>query len=425
MTTEPATTTGGTGDFTIRAGFIPLLDAAIMIVAKEMGFAKAEGIDLVLIRESSWASIRDRVALGHFDVAHMLAPMPIAASLGLTPLGGKIITPMCLGLGGNAITVSNAVWLGMSEHGADNSGDPRIAGEALRAVVAERKARGLPRPTFAVVHPFSSHNYYLRYWLAACGIDPRTDVAITIVPPPYMSDALAGGHIDGYCVGEPWNSASVVAGVGHIVTTTSAIWKSSPEKVLGARADWAERNPEALAALIRAMHRASLWCDSAKNAGEIVELLSSSRYLDVAPSTMMTGLTGRLALGEDQPQTLPDFRYFARRAATFPWISHGLWFFSQMVRWGQCELTPATLETARLGIRPDLYRKALGPLGVALPNASAKVEGSLTMETPVATSDGRLFLGPDGFFDGKIFDPDLIQEYVAGFDIAGGAPEEE
>lgn len=407
---------------TIRAGFIPLLDAAILILARIKGFAEEEGIDLVLVQESSWANIRDRVALGHFDVAHMLAPMPIAASLGLTPFGGAVITPMCLGLGGNAITVSNAVWYGMSMAGADNSGDPRIMGDALRAVVEDRKRKGLARLTFAVVHPFSSHNYYLRYWLAACGIDPRTDVTLTVVPPPYMADALAGGHIDGYCVGEPWNSASVVAGVGHIVTTTSAIWKSSPEKVLGARADWAEKNPEALAALLRAMHRASLWCDSPKNAPELVELLSSSRYLDVAPSAMLAGVTGRIALGDGQPQPVPDFRYFAKRAATFPWISHGLWFFSQMVRWGQIDLTPATLEVARRSIRPDLYRKALGPLGVALPNASAKIEGTLTMETPVATANGRLFLGPDGFFDGKVFDPDLIEDYVAGFEIKGPGP---
>lgn len=404
---------------TIRAGFIPLLDAAILIIARIKGFAEEEGIDLTLVQEFSWANIRDRVALGHFDVAHMLAPMPIAASLGLTPFGGGVITPMCLGLGGNAITVSNAVWHGMSVAGASNSGDPAAMGEALRAVVADRKARGLPRLTFAVVHPFSSHNYYLRYWLAACGIDPRIDVGLTVVPPPYMADALAGGHIDGYCVGEPWNSASVVGGVGHIITTTSAIWKSSPEKVLGARADWAERNPEALAGLLRAMHRASLWCDAPKNAPELVELLSSSRYLDVPPSTMLAGLTGRIRLGDGLPEAVPDFRYFARRAATFPWVSHGLWFFSQMVRWGQAELTPATLQTVRQSLRPDLYRRALGPLGVALPNASAKVEGTLTMETPVATANGRLFLGPDGFFDGKVFDPDLIEDYVKSFAIQG------
>ncbi|MFA5119789.1 CmpA/NrtA family ABC transporter substrate-binding protein [Zavarzinia sp.] len=407
---------------TIRAGFIPLLDAAILILAKTQGFAEEEGIDLVLVREHSWANIRDRVALGHFDVAHMLAPMPIAASLGLTPLGGAVITPMCMGLGGNAITVSNAVWHGMTLAGADNSGDPMLMATALRQVVEARKAAGLPRLTFAVVHPYSSHNYELRYWLAAVGIDPRHDIALTVVPPPYMSDALAGGHIDGYCVGEPWNSASVVAGVGHIATTTTAIWRSSPEKVLGMRLDWAERNPEAASALLRAMHRASVWADSPKNAEAIVDLLSSTTYLDVAPSTLMAGLTGRIALGAGQPQLVPEFRYFSRRAATFPWISHGLWFFSQMVRWGQAELTPQTLEIARKSVRPDIYRRALGPLGVALPNASAKVEGTLTMETPVATASGRLFLGPDGFFDGRVFDPDLIEDYVASFEIKGPGP---
>lgn len=411
--------------FAIRAGFIPLLDAAILIIAKVRGFAQEEGIDLTLIREASWANIRDRLALGHFDVAHMLAPMPLAASLGLTPIGGSVITPMCMGLGGNAVTVSNAVWHGMSQAGADNSGDPMKMGQALREVIAARRAAGKPPLTFAVVHPFSSHNYELRYWLAAVGIDPRVDIALTIVPPPYMADALAGGHIDGYCVGEPWNSATVVAGVGHIATTTTAIWRSSPEKVLGMRSDWAEQNPEAAAALLRAMHRASLWCDSPRNHQEMVDLLSTSTYLDVAPSTMMAGLSGRITLGAGQPQLIPEFRFFARRAATFPWISHGLWFFSQMVRWGQAELTPATLEIVRRSIRPDLYRKALGPLGVALPNASAKVEGTLTMETPVATANGRLFLGPDGFFDGMVFDPDHIEDYLNSFAIRGPSPEAE
>jgi NitT/TauT family transport system ATP-binding protein len=408
--------------FAIRAGFIPLLDAAILIIAKIRGFAEEEGIELTLIREASWANIRDRLALGHFDVAHMLAPMPIAASLGLTPFGGSVITPMCMGLGGNAVTVSNAVWHGMHMAGADNSGDPMAMAVALRSVVESRKAQAKPPLTFAVVHPYSSHNYELRYWLAAAGIDPRTDIGLTVVPPPYMADALAGGHIDGYCVGEPWNSAAVVAGVGRIVTTTTAIWRSSPEKVLGMRSDWAEQNPDAAAALLRALYRASLWCDSPKNAQEMVELLSTPSYLDVAQSTLMAGLTGRIAFGEGQPQLVPEFRSFARRAATFPWISHGLWFFSQMVRWGQAELTPATLETVRRCIRPDLYRKALGPLGVALPNASAKVEGSLTMETPVATANGRLFLGPDGFFDGMVFDPDRIEDYVAAFAIRGAGP---
>ncbi|MDD3447197.1 MAG: CmpA/NrtA family ABC transporter substrate-binding protein [Zavarzinia sp.] len=405
---------------TIRAGFIPLLDAAILIVAKARGFAEEEGIDLVLARESSWSNIRDRVSLGHFDVAHMLAPMPIAASLGLTPFGGPVITPMAFGIGGNAVTVSNALWHGMKLAGADNSGDPMRMLGALRHVVEARKATGETRLTFGVVHPFSSHNYELRYWLAAGGIDPTRDVALTIVPPPFMADALAGGHIDGYCVGEPWNSAAVVAGVGAIVTTTSAIWRSSPEKVLGMRRDWAEANGDAVSALLRALYRASQWCDSPRHTEELVQILSRSSYLDVASSTLRGGLTGHLVLGDGLARNVPDFRHFSRHAATFPWISHGLWMFSQMVRWGQAELTPQAIETVRQSVRPDLYRKALGPLGVALPNASAKIEGTLTMETPVATANGRLFLGPDGFFDGKIFDPDLIEDYVASFAIRGG-----
>ena len=188
----------------IVAGFMPLLDSAVLVAAKVKGFADAEGLDLALVRETSWANIRDRMAVGHFQVAHVLAPMPIASNLGLTPLAVSTIAPMALGLGGNAITVSNELWARMVEHGAAADFDPARAGRALKQVVAARAARSEPVLRFAVVHPYSGHNYELRYWLAACGIDPAQEVDIVIVPPPLMADALASGAIDGYCVGEPW-----------------------------------------------------------------------------------------------------------------------------------------------------------------------------------------------------------------------------
>jgi two-component system, oxyanion-binding sensor len=217
----------------VTAGFLPLLDSAILVAAKEKGFAEAEGVELLLVRENSWASIRDRLAVGHFNVAHMLAPMPIACNLGLTPLAAQTIAPMALGLGGNAVTVSLEVWRAMRERGAAIDLDPSSTGAALAVAIAERAGLGLERLRFAVVHPHSGHNYELRYWLSACGIDPDADIEIVIVPPPLMADALEAGRIDGYCVGEPWNTAAVVKGVGRIVTVKAAIWKSSPEKVLG------------------------------------------------------------------------------------------------------------------------------------------------------------------------------------------------
>jgi len=217
-------------DHSINAGFMPLFDSAVLVAAHEIGFARREGIDLRLSRETSWANIRDRIAIGHFGVAHMLGPMPLACNLGLTPLVSDTIVPFSLGLGGNCVTVSNAVWAGMAEHGALPDLDPMRSGHALRDLIRTRSTGGDNALRFAVTHPHSGHNYELRYWLAGCGIDPAREVEIVIVPPPFMADAMAAGRIDGYCVGEPWNSVSVVARTGHIATVKAAIWRNSPKR---------------------------------------------------------------------------------------------------------------------------------------------------------------------------------------------------
>lgn len=397
----------------IVAGFMPLLDSAVLVAAKEKGFAAAEGIALTLVRETSWASIRDRMAVGHFEVAHLLAPMPIAANLGLTPLAARTIAPIALGLGGNAITVSRALWARMADHGAAPDLDPAAAGHALRRVLAEAAA---PRDTllrFAVVHPFSGHNYELRYWLAACGVDPERDVEIAILPPPLMADALVAGTIDGYCVGEPWSTAAAVAGEGRIATVKAALWRSSPEKVLGVAAHWADAEPDALAALLRALARAAEWCGVAENHGELADILAVRTYVDRPAAWLRHGLSGALCVGAGEIREVPDFFVPFARAATFPWKSHALWFYSQMVRWGHVAHTAAHAAIARETYRPDLYRSALKPLGIALPAANAKVEGALTAPTPVGSAGASLTLGPDGFFDGALFDPDRLDAYIA------------
>ncbi|RWD70062.1 CmpA/NrtA family ABC transporter substrate-binding protein [Mesorhizobium sp.] len=398
----------------ITAGFMPLFDSAVLVTAAEMGFAAREGIELKLQRETSWANIRDRIAIGHFDVAHMLGPMPLACSLGLTPLASETIVPFSLGLGGNCVTVSNAVWDGMAAQGAAPDLDPGRAGAALGALIRERAGAGREPLRFAVVHPHSGHNYELRYWLAACGIDPDRNIEIVIVPPPFMADALAAGRIDGYCVGEPWNSAAVAAGTGRIVTVKALLWRNSPEKVIGARKTWAEENPEALAALLRALHHAARWCQEPANRGELAALMAKPAFLGQPEAIQMPALTGRLQLGGGVERRVKDFFLPFDKAANFPWKSHALWFYTQMVRWGQLPHTPQNLAIARDCYRPDLYRSALKPLGVALPGANAKVEGALKVATPVGSAGASLVLGPDGFFDGQIFDPDRIDAYIAG-----------
>ncbi|TJV45844.1 MAG: ABC transporter substrate-binding protein [Mesorhizobium sp.] len=396
----------------ITAGFMPLFDSAVLVAAGELGFARREGIDLTLHRETSWANIRDRIAIGHFHLAHMLGPMPLACNLGLTPLASETIVPFSLGLGGNCVTISNAVWKGMAAHGAAPDLDPARAGAALGALIRERAAAGHDPLRFAVVHPHSGHNYELRYWLAACGIDPQREIEIVIVPPPFMADALAAGRIDGYCVGEPWNSAAVAAGTGHIVTVKALLWRNSPEKVVGVRKAWAEQSPEALAALLRALHHSARWCQDPANRAELADVMAKTGFLGLPPAVQMPILTGHLQLGGGADLDIDDFFVPFEKAANFPWKSHALWFYTQMVRWGHVAHTPDNLAIARDCYRPDLYRSALKPLGVALPGANSKVEGALKAATAVGATGAGLVLGPDGFFDGQIFDPDQIEAYV-------------
>lgn len=402
-----------TANIRITAGFMPLLDSALLVAAKEKGFARGEGVDLQLVRETSWANIRDRLAVGHFQAAHVLAPMPIACNLSLTSLAAPTIAPMALGLGGNAVTVSKTLWAAMAGEGAAGNLDPVSTGKALKAVVAKRRGASLRPLRFAVVHPHSGHSYELRYWLAACGIDPKRDIEIVIVPPPLMADALAVESIDGLCVGEPWNTACVVLGHGRIVTVKAAIWRSSPEKVLSADLRWAEAEPEALAALLRALCKASQWCSARENHAELAAILAAPAYIARPQEWMLPALTGRVQAEPGHAIEIDDFFLPFSRAATFPWKSHALWFYSQMVRWEQVAHSAANAAIARDTYRPDLYRAALKSLGVALPVANAKVEGALSTPTPVGSAGASLTLGPDGFFDGSLFDPDEIDSYIA------------
>lgn len=393
----------------VHAGFIPLVDAAILIAAREKGFAAEEGIDLTLVKETSWANIRDRMAIGHFDVAHMLAPMPLAAALGLMPLPLKIVAPMALGIGGNAITLSTPLFDEMAALSPMDSMDAVQTGDGLRRLIDSRKSNGEAPLVFGVVHPYSGHNYELRYWLAASGIDPETDVEIVIVPPPLMADALKSGMLDGFCVGEPWNSVAVDLGVGRTLTTKSRIWRNSPEKVLGVSEKFQQQNPDLLSALIRALYKAAQWSGDPTNIPALAALLSSTNYIDVSSNLLERSLRGQM----DATQTPdPDFFIPFAKAATFPWHSHGLWFYSQMVRWGHVKWSPDHISAVTGCYRPDLYRKALGDLASSIPSANAKVEGALKQPVHVGTTKGELLLGPDGFFDGEIFDPDHLHAYL-------------
>lgn len=392
----------------VVAGFLPLLDSAVLVAARERGFAAAEGIDLSLVKETSWATLRDRLSVGQFDVAHVLAPLPIAQNLGLMPLKTKLVVPFALGLGGNAITVSVSLAGQMQTQGFRADGTANHAGQALRQVIQDRVQNALSPLVFGVVHAFSSHAYELRYWLAASGINPDRDVSIVVVPPSLLPDALASGEVDGFCVGEPWNSLCVLRGDGAIVTTKSQIWKSSPEKVLVARKEWSERQRDSLLHVIRALHRAAQWCADPDHAAELAQMMAGVAYLNTDPALLLNSLMGRLPGHGHQS----DFLLFFQRAANFPWQSHASWFFSQMVRWHEVDYSPEAAEQARMTYRPDIYRAALSGLDAQLPGASSKVEGALLQTTPMPALNGPIDLGPDGFFDGQRFDPERIQDYL-------------
>ena len=406
----------------VVVGFIPLLDCAPLVVAAEKGFAAQEGIDLTLVRETSWANIRDRVVVGHFDAAHMLGPMAIASTLGIGHLKVPIVAPLALGLGGNAITVSQSLWHSMCDHGGAAGATPRAQGAALRRVVELREREGKEPLTFAMVYPFSAHNYELRYWLAACGIDPDRQVRLVVMPPPLLVDAMREAQIDGFCVGEPWNSLAVSVGVGTIAMATTQIWRLSPEKVLGCRLEWAQRHPEQLAALVRALYKAARWCESPQNHVELARLLAELRYVGAPAEILLRGLANRLTLlPGTAARDLPDFYLPSRHLATFPWVSHALWFYSQMVRWKQIDYSEQDAALVRGTYRPDLYRLALSSLAVPAPLEDQKIEGAHSYAHQIATTTGPVDFGPDGFFDDRVFDPSRLVEYARTEELHGDA----
>jgi ABC-type nitrate/sulfonate/bicarbonate transport system substrate-binding protein len=388
----------------VRAGFIPLVDASVLIAAAEFGFAAREGIQLDLVKDVSWANIRDRLAFRQFDIAHMLAPMPVASALGLGSNPSPVITPFSLGRGGNAITLSVQLYRRMqAKAGLTGHEDALANAKALKLVIEEMREKCEALPVLGMTYPFSSHNYELRYWLAAGGIHPDHDVKLVVVPPPMTSDALSAGAIDGFCVGAPWNMVAVARDVGRIVAVKEDIWPSSPEKVIGMRPEWAAQNPEILSRLLVALDRAAAWCDVSDNRSELGHVLAEPRYLDAPFDIVHRVLLGRFTTDPDgTDRTVPEYFSFHREGANFPWISQAQWIFSQMVRWGQVAYSPETSQQVSSAFRPDLYRHALGPRS-DIPSDDLRIEGNAT---------------DDGFIDGAVFDPQRIAGYLQGFDIA-------
>ena len=384
----------------LRIGFIPLVDASALIIAVDKGFSAAEGLDVTLVREVSWSNVRDKLNIGMFDAAHLLAPVAIASSLGLGHVKVPIVAPFNLGLNGNAITVSPALHSAIMAELDGDALDPMATALALARVVAKRRKSGAEPLTFGMTFPFSTHNYQLRFWMAAGGVDPDEDVHLVVLPPPYMVDSLANGQVDAFCVGAPWNSVAVDLGIGHILHFSSDILVRAAEKVLAVRQSWAETNPEVLAALTRAAAKAADFIEHPENRAEAAQILAQSERIGVDAEVIQRTLDGRLKISPDGSRR-ESSRYLliGREGAGRPDPAQAAWLYAQMVRWGQTQMQPDALRTAMGVFRPELYDAAMGR-----PQASPEASSAI------------------GAFAGPAFDPADIAGHLRAFKIGHWKP---
>lgn len=382
----------------LSVAFIPLADAAPLIAAEEMGFAREEGLSLDLVRAPSWSSLRDMLTFGRVEAAHMLAPVPVAMALGIGGVASRISALMVLSVNGTVVGVSNELAARLKDVGHDfGFQDARAAGAALVAVSSGKLRIGVP-------FPFSMHAELLYYWLAASGLPAPQGVSIRTVPPPLMHAALAADEIDAFCVGEPWGSKSVEAGVGELLLPGRAIWSFAPEKVLAARSDWAAQEPDLTGRLMRAVWKAARWLGTGGARTTAAEVLSRADYLDLMPDIIDRAFTGNLVINaRGDTRGCPGFVRFFGGAANYPWRSQAAWIGAQMAARLGLEREVA-VEAAHGVFRTDLYRRHLGDAGAILPGASAKLEGGITDGVAVPAQNGRLILAPNQFFDGRIFD---------------------
>ncbi|MEM9148784.1 MAG: CmpA/NrtA family ABC transporter substrate-binding protein, partial [Pseudomonadota bacterium] len=405
-------------------GFIKLTDMAPLAVAYEKGYFEDEGLFVTLEPQANWKVLLDRVIDGELDGAHMLAGQPLAATIGFGT-EAHVITPFSMDLNGNGITVSNEIWAQMKEHIPHENGKPvhPISASALKPVVEKYLDEGKPF-NMGMVFPVSTHNYELRYWLAAGGLKPGyyspenvsgqidADVLLSVTPPPQMPATLEAGTIYGYCVGEPWNQQAVFKGIGVPVITDYQIWKNNPEKVFGITAEFAEQYPNTTLALTKALIRAAIWLDENDNANrpEAVEILSRSEYVGADYEVIANSMTGTFEFEKGDKRDIPDFNVFFRYYATYPYYSDAVWYLSQMRRWGQIsEQKPDSWyeEVARKVYRPDIYLEAA---------RMVVDEGYAGEEDFPWETDG--FRAPtDEFIDGVEFDGRKPNAYLEGFPI--------
>lgn len=325
--------------------------------------------------------------------------MPIAATLGING-NAHLQALLSLDFNGNAITYGNDIIEKMEEYGLDKSERPVTADSLKKYIDAKREKEGNKyQPlSFGMVHPVSTHNYELRYWMASSGIRPDQDCTIKPFPPPTMPSNLIAGNIEGYCVGEPWNSRIVLKGKGSALVTNYDIWNNNPEKVLQARADFVEKNPETTKAVMRAVIKAQKWLDASwENREEAIGYLVKRNYVKAPKNVLRKSMSGTFLYNKGVDSANPMFNVFANNYASYPFYSHGMWFVTQMYRWGQLD-KPVDMKTLIEKVyRPDLFAQVAAEVDYKLPPSPWKKDG---------VDEYNKFL------DGKVWDPNKAVDYI-------------
>lgn len=413
----------------LKFGFIKLTDMAPLAIAYEKGFFEDEGLYVTLEAQANWKVLLDRVIDGQLDGAHMLAGQPLGATIGFGTQA-HIITAFSMDLNGNGITVSNDIWEQMKPHipkQADGKPVHPIKADYLKPVVDKYKAEGKPFK-MGMVFPVSTHNYELRYWLAAGGIHPgyyapkkgdtsgmiNADAQLSVTPPPQMPSTMEAGTIYGYCVGEPWNQQAVFKGIGVPVITDYEIWKDNPEKVFGVSKAWADKYPQTHIAVVKAMIRAAQWLDADSNANrpEAVKILAKPYYVGADAEVIANSMTGTFEYEKGDKRPVPDFNVFFRYNATYPYYSDAIWYLTQMRRWGQIpDHKPDSwyMETAKKVYRPDIYRAAAEEL-----IADGVMKAS---DFPEFAKESGFKPPQKEFIDGVTYDGTKPNDYLKKFNI--------
>ncbi len=413
----------------LKFGFIKLTDMAPLAIAYEKGFFEDEGLYVTLEAQANWKVLLDGVIDGRLDGAHMLAGQPLAATIGFGTRA-HIVTPFSMDLNGNGITVSNEVWKQMKPNipkRADGKPQHPISAKYLKPVVDKYKDEGKPFK-MGMVFPVSTHNYELRYWLAAGGLNPgyyapakgdtsgtlKADVLLSVTPPPQMPSTLEAGTIYGYCVGEPWNQQAVFKGIGVPVITDYEIWKDNPEKVFGMSKAFTDKYPNTTVHIVKALLRAAKWLDDNNDANrpEAVKILSQSNYVGADYDVIANSMTGTFEYEKGDKRKLPDFNVFFRYNATYPYYSDAVWYLTQMRRWGQiADYKPDSWydKVAKSVYRPDIYETAAKEL-----IAEGKMKAS---EFPDFATETGYREPQTQFIDGVTYDGTKPNKYLQQFPI--------